>query len=441
MLHRLLKDADTRGALIALALIGFGAVLAFVMFSLIARALGPVEFGTFATWFNIASFLAVVGAAGQETLIARNWPEFAGRDEAGLVKGAVKFGIRHVMIATAVILSGLVITCEILGIDRRITAAAGFIVLLQPVMSFCYQLTRAHLGHIRSDAIYECVLRLMVVFSILVCIGLGWQISSPFALAIIGIADVVTFAIILAVMLPSLSSAFWTALPEERTSEWRKRSIGMWSAAILEAFSQYVDVVLVHLMLGEVAAGAYFAASRIANIFAKVTLAIETRAATKLSLYYHQNKVGEITTLMRGLSKASLLVVVVGFPATLLAANLVLPVFGEVYRSEFLTVGILIVGTALITLMGPARLMLLHTGHEAVYTTTLAAGLAVRAVLFAVLGPMFGTAGIAAAWTIATTGTGIAQLLTCWRKIGIDPSVRTLFTSDALPPPAEEITS
>jgi len=63
------------------------------MFTIAARVIGPTEFGQFAIWFNLVSFLAIIALCGQETLIVRSWNEYTHQHRYDLVRGAISFGI------------------------------------------------------------------------------------------------------------------------------------------------------------------------------------------------------------------------------------------------------------------------------------------------------------------------------------------------------------
>src|SRR5580704_3240549 len=89
---QLAENKTARGALVAFAVKVVGSVLNIVMFTIAARTMGPVEFGHFAIWFNVISFLAVISLCGQETLIIRSWGEYIERRRFGLARGALLFG-------------------------------------------------------------------------------------------------------------------------------------------------------------------------------------------------------------------------------------------------------------------------------------------------------------------------------------------------------------
>ena len=429
-LKSLLSDRDTHASLVSLALVGTGAVLAFAMFTLIARRVGPQQFGHFATWFNIASFFAVMGALGQDTFIGRSWNEYSGAARWDLAHGALLFSGRNILIGAGCALVAFLLIGVILHAEPELLLAGGLVVVANPVLCLVYQLTRSVVGNLKSDFYYECVWRLGVIAGIFFLVSPEQPLSYAAALAMIGFGYVTAIFILLALVLPRVPKRAWQTAPLTQLKTWRERSFKMWLAAVLEASGQYLDVVIVNILLGEVAAGAYFAASRIANIFARISLGFETRVASKLSYFYYRGDRAALEKFMLNLSKTTLLAVAVGLPVLLVAGKFLLPAFADIYSKEFPTLVVLTVGTALLTLMGSARLVLLHTGFEGSYTRIMGTGLLARWGLFIVMGPLFGTMGIAIAWSVTAVAAGFLINRVCQRQLGLNPSVSALFNPE-----------
>ena len=428
-LKSLLSERETHASLVSLALVGAGAVLAFVMFTVIARRVGPSEFGHFATWFNIASFFAVAGALGQDTFIGRSWNEYSGASRWDLAHGALQFSSRNTLIGAGLALLAFLILGLILQAEPELLLAGGLVVVANPLLCLVYQFTRAVIGNLRSDVFYECVWRLAVIGGVFLIATPEHPLSYSAALAMVGFGYVLVTIILLAMVLPRVPKSAWATAPLMELATWRERSFKMWLAAMLEASGQYLDVVLVNILLGEVAAGAYFAASRIANIFARISLGFETRAASKLSYFYYRGDRAALEEFILNLSKISLLAVAMGLPVLLIAGKFLLPAFAEIYAQEFSTLVVLTVGTALLTLMGSSRLILLHTGYEGSYTRIMGAGLLARWALFVLMGPLFGTMGIAIAWSVTAVIVGLLINRVSQNQLGLDPSVGALFKS------------
>ena len=68
---------------------------------------------------------------------------------------------------------------------------------------------------------------------------------------------------------------------------------------MLEASNQYLDVILLGLLLDATSAGIYFAAARIANAFSKVTTGVADYASSRISLLYFSNQRTELIAMVK----------------------------------------------------------------------------------------------------------------------------------------------
>jgi O-antigen/teichoic acid export membrane protein len=421
------RDRQIRSNILLLCVVLFGAVLAFAMFAAIARDIGPERFGHFATIFNAISFLAVVAALGQETLIGRSWNEYAGRGRLDLAGGALVFGIRNVLIG-ALLAAVLVIAITLsFGLDRELALAAAALMVCQTVLAFTSSASRPLAGVFAATSGFEITWRLATIIGVVAAIAMSLEISDAGLLLLLAGG---TALAVLTQVVPSyrnLPKNFdWHSLSFERAA-WLKRSVPMWSAAVLEAASQYVDVIVIALLIDPVAAGGYFAASRISNAFAKVTLAGSNLAASRISLLYFNRPRAELLDFVRSLALSTAGLVFAGLAALFVLGTSLLSIFGATYADEFWTLMVLSIGTATVALCGPAPYMLLHTGNEAIYTRTVAGALVARICLFFAVTPVLGTLGAALAFTIVALGSCAVLNFVCRHRLGVDPSVLNLI--------------
>src|SRR3954471_20579348 len=105
----ILSNPVLKGSAAALAIKFTGSILGFAMFALAARSMETHDFGTLAVIFNAMSFLAVIAACGQETLIVRSWDEYCGSERPALARGALQFGVNLTVVASFLV-TGVVAT-------------------------------------------------------------------------------------------------------------------------------------------------------------------------------------------------------------------------------------------------------------------------------------------------------------------------------------------
>src|SRR5262249_7928786 len=155
---------------------------------------------------------------------------------------------------------------------------------------------------------------------------------------------------------------------------------------------------LIGILIDPVAAGAYFAAARIASGFSKVSDATYTLAASRVSLLYFNRPRAELVNFISSLAISVSGLVTLGLVVVSMFGPYLLRIFGPIYAHEFGTLMVLSIGTAVTALSGPAPCMLLQTGHEALYIRLMTVGLLSRFLLMVLLARALGALGAALAF-------------------------------------------
>lgn len=422
-----------KGSAAALAIKFTASLLGFAMFALASRQMDPATFGSLAIVFNAMSFLAVVALCGQETLIVRSWSEYCGSGRPGLARGSLVYG------ALVVVLAALVVALAVALVwswwDRTVStglliAACAFL-FAQSLMHFSGQFARVAAGVVVGDTPRESMWRFIVVVTLAVHYVAGIRLDAPefFFVSTVAIAVAVLFqGWRVAGVIPD---AVKRAKSERDVETWLPRSLKMWASAVLDTTGQYLEVVVIGVFLGPTAAGFYFVATRITNGFAMISGSISVYATSRISALFHSDAKDDLQTMLRSLAIICAVLVGAGLVLIVVAGKLLLSAFGTVYVSAYPALIVLAAGASIGALAGPAQHLLLLTGHEGAYPRIMGAGLVLRFLLIAILGPAFGLFGAAIAWAISAAGIGLALIVASNRLVGVDPSVRSAFARAA----------
>lgn len=212
-------------------------------------------------------------------------------------------------------------------------------------------------------------------------------------------------------------------------ARWRSSALRFWLASILEAANQYFDVILVYWMLDPATAGVYFAASRLANIFAMLSAALYTFAARRLpSLYFSKNH-REFERTLQLMAEVTAVCVIGGLVVIWVGAPYLLGLFGPHFADQQWVLVVLSIGTAFQAAGGPAAAILQLTGHEGKYVPVVAANVVLRLLGFVVLIPWLGVLGAAISATASLALATIVLNVLCSRRTGVDPSILVLARS------------
>ena len=269
----------------------------------------------------------------------------------------------------------------------------------------------------------EFLWRLFVVASLLVYHWMDVDFGAAGFLATLAAAIFVAISLQLWWVAPSIPEAVKRAQPAYDIATWIPRSFKMWISALLDTTGQYLEVVIIGLILGPAAAGVYFVATRITNVFAMITGGIAVYATSQISALFYSGAKVELQSMLRALAIIGAILNGAALLVIILAGKLLLWAFGSVYVAAYPELIVLAIGASIGALVGPAAHVLLLTGHEGTYPRIMAAVLFVRIVLIAVLGPSFGLMGAVVAWSISAVIMTLALIIACRRLVGLDPSL------------------
>jgi len=436
-----LKSHVLKGSAAAFVLKFSASILGFTMFALASRSMEPASFGSLAIIFNAMSFFSVVALCGQETLIVRSWNEYCGSGRPALARGVLTFGAR-VVLGAALLLAVTVASLWLLW-DRTVSlhlvlAACAFL-FMHSLMQFTGQFSRVAANVIIGETPREFLWRLFMVVAVIVYHAMDIDFGATEFLLTMAAAIFIAIALQIWRVERSIPEPVKRAKPEYDIPAWIPRSFKMWISALLDTTGQYLEVVIIGLILGPAAAGFYFVAIRITNVFAMITGGISVYAMSQISALFYSSAKTELQNMLRALAIISAILNGTALVAIILAGKLLLWAFGSVYVSAYPALIVLAIGASIGALVGPAAHVLLLTGHEGTYPRIMASVLFVRVVLIAGLGPSLGLMGAAIAWSISTVILTLALIIACRRLVGLDPSLGfTLWRTPQRPVRLEE---
>ena len=427
---QLLRRDVTRGVVGTILLkVGSGA-LAFALFSLAARTMSPDGFGIFATWLSIAQIASVVGLVGQESLLVRFLNEYQVDNRPDLTKGVLLSSLKISAVAMLIAIGAVALVAKMRGDWWLLILAVSAFTAVNAGLMLGSQVARSLVSILMGEGNREFFWRVSVVLFLLVVMT-GHRLLDPAELiAVMTIAMSVGLGAQIVAVARALPDFRSTAASSE-TSRWRSSALHFWVASILEAANQYFDVILVYWMLDPTTAGIYFAASRLANIFAMLSAALYSFGARRLpSLYFSKNH-QEFERTLRLMAEVTALSVVGGLLLIWIGGPHLLNLFGPHFAAQHWVLIALAIGTAFQAAGGPSAAILQLTGHERIYVPVVAANVALRLIGFLVLIPWLGVLGAAISATVSLALATIALNILCRRRTGVDPSILALLRISA----------
>ncbi len=425
----ILANEVLRGSAAALAIKFTAAIMGFTMFALMSRYLNPSEFGALAVIFNAVAFFAMVSLCGQETLIVRSWAEYCGSNRPALARGVLIFGLQVVVAATLLVITGVAIGWSLWAhnFSPALLFAVCLFLLALALMQFSGQFSRVAAGVVIGEAPRELMWRMLVVITVISYHVVHADLGAAEFFFISAIALFFAMAFQIWQVAPAIPDSVKKATAQRDLRTWIPRSFKMWLAALLDSSGQYLEVVVIGLFLGPVVAGLYFAVTRITSFFAMISGGGSIYATSRISALFYANDKAELQDMLRALAVINGAFIAIGLIVIFAGGKLLLAAFGTPYTLAYPALILMAAGAAIGALAGPAQHILLLTGHEGVYPRIMAAGLCLRFLLIAILGPMFGLMGAVIAWSVSAIVITAALVITCRRMVGLDPSLLSAF--------------
>jgi O-antigen/teichoic acid export membrane protein len=427
-IFQMMRRDVTRGVAGTIILkVGSGG-LAFAMFSLAARTMSPDAFGIFAMWLSVAQIASVAGLVGQELLLVRFLNEYQVRGQTDLAKGVLLSSLKISSLAMLIAIAAIAGVAGVRGDGWHLILSITAFTAVNAGLMLGSQIARSLVSILMGEGNREFFWRVAVVLFLLVVLFGHDRLAPAELLTVMAIAmsiGLIVQIIAIARALPNLRMV----PARSENSRWRSSALRFWVASILEAANQYFDVILVYWLLDPVTAGIYFAASRLANIFAMLSAALYSFGARRLpSLYFSKNH-QEFEHTLQLMAEVTALCVVSGLVLIWIGAPHLLGLFGHHFADQQWVLIVLALGTAFQAAGGPSAAILQLTGHEGEYVPVVAANVVLRLIGFLVLIPWFGLLGAAISATVALALTTVALNVLCRRRSGVDPSVLVLFRS------------
>lgn len=407
-----------------------GKALSFLYHLLLARLLGPIEYGVFLLGLALFSFAALVADLGLRWGVLRESAAAAGRGESAIVKGTILGGALFALGGSLLGAVGLLLV--------RGGAAASFkasdLGWLLPL--FAVALPFATLGTIsmsglqalkRMGALSAIQYLLDPVLRIVTFTGLVLLGERLFAAAASHLLTSVAVALVGFLWLSASFPLFSRALrPHFSPGSLLDFSLPLLMSNVVGFVLQWADTLLLgyYLTAGEV--GLYGTAGRLAGLGAMFLTAVGAIFAPKIYALYGRGDLAEVGRLYRRSTRWILMLAMPLFLYTALNAESLLALFGSEFVKGAPALLILAAATLVMTGTGPAGDVVLMVGKSKAALSTSAASGALGVGLNAYLIPRLGLPGAALATGLALASGNLANVLMAWRFTGLQPYTRAM---------------
>lgn len=405
----------------------------------LARALGPAQFGVYAYVFALVTLLAFPAQVGVPTLLVRETARYQAQAQWSRLRGLWRWASRVILstslAAVIVALAYLAIRWQVLTHVVRATALAG--VALVPLIALGNARGAALRGlrRVVAGQLPETVLRpvLLVAF-----VGGAWalhgRMSAASAMAWHVLAAVMAFSIG-AMLLRSSTPAEARQSPVDLSEApaWRKAVLPLALITGFQLAGNQSGILLIGWFRSVEEVGLY----KVATSAATLTLfGLQTTALVITPHLARQHALGDAQRLQRLVSLAAVVGVLLTVPALIVfvaAGEWILQfLYGRVYVDAYKPLLILTAGQMVNTFFGLNAGLLSMTGHESDAARWLLVSAGITIIIGVAVIPAMGMVGAAISYVVALTVWNVAFWWIGRRKLGVDTSLISVMKDDFL---------
>jgi O-antigen/teichoic acid export membrane protein len=409
--------------------------LAFINGILLARLLGPHEFGIYTLVLTAVTLAATIAALGLPYLATREIASYEAREQWGLLKGMISTSHLAIVLA-AVVAVGIIIGLGSTGLvfaswPTPLLVAAALIVPLMALNLLRAGVLRGLHWVILAD-FPDLLMRPLVLLVLLGTTYLWLEkadsvLAMDLQLAAIGSAFVLG-TLFLRGKIPSRAAG---AKAERQVGHWAKEAQPLFWMTIVALFEGQVAIYALGSLAGAGHVGVFQAALQFVGLVSMGLTAINRPLQPKLAAAW---ATGDRSRAQDLINEAAKLSAVIGLASAVLLipfAGIVPYLYGAQFQASADILRILVIGQLFNTLAGPCGLVLVSTGHQRTALYAVVAALGVNVLGNLVLVPLYAANGAAVAVTMSLLTWNVIMVWRVSRLTRLNTSLfQIVFSGD-----------
>lgn len=394
---------------------------------LLARILGPQNYGIYTFILTLVTLLGLPTKAGLPTLLIRETAKNQLNQNWGLIRGLIKLANIFVFSYSIAIslIAGLTIWWYWKATGSN-TEADTFLwaLWLLPLIAFegVRTGTLRGLRWVVSSQLPEQLVRpfMMILFLVAVLL-LGEEITSITAIQLNAMAALIAFAVGAYFLIKALPKDVKQAKSEYAIRPWAASLMPLSLFAGLKMLDSQVSILFLGFLGTSEEVGLFRVAATGASLVSFGLIVVNMTLAPQVARLYEAR---EMKKLQRIITLSTRAVAAISFPVALIfilfGKPVISMVFGEEYVKAATALGILCVGQLVNATAGSVGLVLNMTGNDKLTFIASVIALLVHLLLAFILIPPFGLIGAAFSFAVSITIWNIILIFMTKRKVGIN---------------------
>lgn len=398
-----IRGPVARGAIgsFAIHIINQGLVLMTAMF--LASILQASSYGVYSYARACLGLLSIPAALGFGVFTVRELAVLVKHEQWQLVRGLL-VRLNFVVLASSISISlivGILISVIDTGIGPGLQVGVYFALAVLPLEALLIVREAATRGFHRAvlSQVPVRLARPLLFFGLVVVSAklLEREASAAGVLSLLLVATACSLILASYFLHRAAPREAYQVPPLYRTGTWIRQSVPFSYSSGVVALGNFLDVILLGVLLGPKEVGQYAVAKSFAGAVLLPRIAVNYPLAPQIASLFSVRDMASIEVAARMGSRASLLLALPLFLIFLFFGEALLFFVGEEFSHAALALLILACAMIIAAAGGTLEMLLLMTGHPKQVTLAAAAGIVVSTFLLVLLTPRFGIDGAATA--------------------------------------------
>ncbi len=435
MLHRL-RSYISGSALLKISIGSLGlkvcaAVGGLLLGIVLARLLGPAEFGIYTIVLAAINLAMTTATLGLPPFVVREVAKFGALEQWGLLKGVIYTSHLWVGVALAVLLL-VVLAVEFVEIvhfetQRHVVFLAALIIPFYVFSQIRASVLRGLHLVILADLPELLIRPLVMLLLVIVCYTWLGHASASQALAMQLGAAVVTFLTgtwLLKIRIPAfVKSAELSA----DARGWSKDTLPFFWISMFSLLEGQVGMYLLATYSEVSQVGLFQAALQLVSLIIIGLVAVNAPLQPKLAATWARGDVSGVQSLITESARLGMVLAFVGAVVLIPFAELVVQLYGNEYLEAANVLRILVVGQVVNAAAGSCGLLLSATGYQKYVLRGIVIALLVNLSLGLLLIPKYEAIGAAISTVIGLLTWNVVLASIAWKKMKINTTVLGRF--------------
>lgn len=428
---RLSLGADLRKVLRAAGLVMFvqiaASALSYLTQILLARWLGPFEFGVYVFAWSWAVLLPILASMGMSQAVVRFVPEYLAREEWGRLHGLLRRGPAIVVVGglLVAVIGWLVVTALGSRVPSHYLQPVRVALLCVPLLgsiAFFGEVSRGF-GRVGLAFVPQQLIRPGLFLGAVAVLSTMRGLDAAAVLQVSLGACLATTLLLLVLFRSVVSRQIRSASPQFHMREWLRVALPLFLADGIFLILWNVDTLMLGALRPPEDVAIYDACMKTAGLTFFVFTAMSALAAPKFTELHVRQDRPALQHFVRSIARWTFWPSVAVAAGVAIAGPRILGFFGPTFVAGYSSLLVLTAGYLTYSITGPTNAYLAASGHQDDIIPAMASASVSNIALNALLIPRYGVMGAAIASVVSVVIARVWLYIAVRRRLGLE----TLF--------------